>query len=197
MADTGVHAVILAAGGSGRFGQPKQLLELDGEILIHRAVRQALASGADGVSVVLGANRALIEPQLQDQAVDIVIAEHWRDGLAASLRAGIEHLPSSCGGALVTLADQIQIEASDLNKLLRTWQAQPEAIVASTYDGVTGVPAVFPARVFPELESLTGDTGGKGLIARDPNVVAVPLPNAAFDLNTPADLARFKSATRP
>ena len=197
MADAGVHIVILAAGGSGRFGQPKQLLELDGEILIHRVVRQALASGADGVSVVLGANRALIEPQLQDQAVDIVIAERWRDGLAASLRAGIEYLPSSCGGALVTLVDQIQIEANDLNKLLQTWQAQPEAIVASTYDGVTGVPAVFPARVFPELESLTGDTGGKDLIARDPNVVAVPLPNAAFNLNTPADLARLNSATCP
>lgn len=197
MADTSVHIVILAAGSSGRFGQPKQLLELDGEILIRRVVHQALASDADGVSVVLGANQALIKPHLQDQAVDIVTAERWHDGLSASLRAGIEHLPSSCGGVLVTLADHIQIEASDLSKLLQTWQAQPEAIIASNYDGVTGVPAVFPARVFPELVSLTGDTGGKCLIARDPMVVTVPVPNAAFNLNTPADLARLKSAMRP
>ena len=197
MVDTGFCIVILAAGSSGRFGRPKQLLELDGEILIRRVVRQALTIDAAGVSVVLGANRALIEPHLQDQAIDIVTAERWRDGLSASLRAGIEHLPSSCSGVLVTLVDQIQIEASDLKKLLQTWQVQPDAIIASTYDGVTGVPAIFPARVFPALVSLTGDAGGKGLIARDPNVITIPTPNAAFNLNTPADLAQLKSAARP
>ena len=50
-------AVVLAAGGSTRLGRPKQLLTRDGETLVHRAARLAIATGATRVLVVTGAQR--------------------------------------------------------------------------------------------------------------------------------------------
>ena len=43
-------AVVLAAGGSTRLGRPKQLLTRDGEALVHRAARLALACTSSGSS---------------------------------------------------------------------------------------------------------------------------------------------------
>ena len=49
-----VAGVILAAGASSRMGTNKMLLELDGESLVRRAVRRALAAGLAPVVVVIG-----------------------------------------------------------------------------------------------------------------------------------------------
>ena len=49
-----IGAVILAAGGSSRFGRPKQLLQFRGETLVHRAVSAATGAGCDPVVVVVG-----------------------------------------------------------------------------------------------------------------------------------------------
>ncbi len=86
------------------------------------------------------------------------------------------------------LGDQPRITGNALKQLIHAWQANPDAIVASAYDGVIGVPAVFPARVFTDLVLLNGDTGAKSLIASDANVTTVSMPEAAFNINTEADL---------
>src|SRR5437763_12750721 len=49
-----IGAVVLAAGGSSRFGRPKQLLTFRGETLVRRAVRAASEAGCDPVIVVAG-----------------------------------------------------------------------------------------------------------------------------------------------
>ncbi|MDQ6718810.1 MAG: NTP transferase domain-containing protein, partial [Gemmatimonadota bacterium] len=54
----------MAAGGSTRFGSPKQLAEKDGETLVHRAAMAAKSAGADPVFVVLGAAADEIAPEL-------------------------------------------------------------------------------------------------------------------------------------
>ncbi|HEX8897614.1 MAG TPA: NTP transferase domain-containing protein, partial [Chthoniobacterales bacterium] len=50
-----IGAVVLAAGGSSRLGQPKQLLTFRGETLIRHAVRAAAEAGCDPVILVVGA----------------------------------------------------------------------------------------------------------------------------------------------
>src|SRR5213078_4433048 len=49
-----IGAVVLAAGGSSRFGRPKQLLTFHGETLVRRAVRAAAEAGCNPVIVVAG-----------------------------------------------------------------------------------------------------------------------------------------------
>ncbi|NDE61556.1 MAG: nucleotidyltransferase family protein, partial [Cyclobacteriaceae bacterium] len=59
MMKTGI--ILLAAGSSSRLGRAKQLIEIQGETLINKAIKEAEKSKADGLVVVLGANAALIQ----------------------------------------------------------------------------------------------------------------------------------------
>ena len=53
--------------------------------------------------------------------------------------------------------------------------------------------------LFADVAALTGDTGARGLAARRPDqVTEVPLtPDEAWDVDTPADLARLRRAIKP
>jgi molybdenum cofactor cytidylyltransferase len=71
------------------------------------------------------------------------------------------------------------------------WQQRPDRIVAAQYTGTTGAPAIFPSELFGELAALQGDRGARALLSLHADrVVAVPMPSAALDVDTPADLAR-------
>ena len=189
-------ALVLAAGGSSRLGQPKQLLRLRGETLIVRACRLARGAVSDDVVVVLGAGALRLRCLLQRRRCDVTIVHNagWRDGMASSLRAGLERVPRGAVGVLLLVVDQARIEAGDLERLVRHWQNRPGGAAAAFYSGVTGVPAIVPRRHFPALRSLAGDTGARHLLGRLGGVVRVPTPTAAFDIDTPQDVAALATA---
>ena len=100
-------AVILAAGASRRLGRPKQLEVREGETLVHRVARLALAAGWAPVLVVTGCRGDEVEAAVRDLAVTPLRNPDWEEGMASSLRAGVEGLPSHCDGALILLCDQL------------------------------------------------------------------------------------------
>jgi CTP:molybdopterin cytidylyltransferase MocA len=181
--------VLLAAGGSARFGSAKQLARGGDESLLRRAARAAAASAPPGCVVVLGAGSARLRQELAGLPVRAVVNRRWRHGLSSSLVAGIDALPRSACAALVFLADQVALGPVDLELLAAAWRSAPTRIVASLADGVLGPPAVFPRRVFPLLRRLRGDQGARDIL-RDParDVVGVELPNAAIDVDQRGDL---------
>jgi molybdenum cofactor cytidylyltransferase len=82
-----VALAILAAGASTRMApRKKQLVELDGEPLVHRAARLALASQASHVAVVLGAYADDIAPAIADLPVTRLDNPAWAEGMASSVR---------------------------------------------------------------------------------------------------------------
>jgi molybdenum cofactor cytidylyltransferase len=188
--------VVLAAGASTRLGHPKQLATHEGEPLLRRAALAAVQAGARPVVVVLGAHAPQVAPALDGlDDVTVVVNAEWPTGLASSLGAGLRALGSaSCDAALVTLADQPLVDAADLRRLLAAFGA-PARVVAAEYDGTLGVPAIFGREHFAELLALTGDAGAGGWLRRHAGAVtAVPVPNASFDVDTAADLARLRSS---
>jgi molybdenum cofactor cytidylyltransferase len=188
-AGDGLHAVVLAAGASTRFGSAKQLVRVAGRPLLHTAVARASDVVGSAVTVVLGAGAAELAPLLSHSAASIVINRNWREGMASSIRAGMARLPSSCSAVLLMLADQAAVTAEDLKRLASVWRRQPEYIVAARYGVTTGVPAIFPRSAFFDLNSLRGDVGARVLLQRNPDrVVRVPMASAAIDIDTPEDL---------
>jgi molybdenum cofactor cytidylyltransferase len=188
-AGDGLHAIVLAAGASTRFGSTKQLVRVSGRPLLHTAVARAADVAGSAVIVVLGAQAAELAPLLTHSSAVIVINRDWREGLASSIRAGVARLPSSCNAVLVTLVDQAAVTAEDLKRLASTWRRQPEYIVAARYGTTTGVPAIFPRSTFSDLSSLRGDVGARSLLQRNPDrVVRVAMESAAVDVDTPEDL---------
>jgi molybdenum cofactor cytidylyltransferase len=186
------HVLVLAAGGARRFGSAKQLARLDGESLLARAVARATEVAGASVSVVLGAHAARIAPMLRHSPASLVINRRWEEGLASSLRAGVAQLPGSTPAVLVMLADQVAVTSFDLRRLITAWRQQPDWIVAASYAGRTGVPAIFPSNAFGALLELRGDTGAKPVLDRMADrCVRIAMPNAAIDVDTPEDLEKF------
>ena len=186
-----VGAVVLAAGGSSRFGSPKQLHTVGGQPLVRRAALAALDSGAAPVLVVLGAHADQVTPALDGLEVSIAMNDEWQRGLASSLATGVRALVAdpACDGVLVMLADQPLVDAAALSRLLAAFDGG-HRLVASAYGGALGVPAVFGREYVDELLTLEGDSGaGPWLRARGDDVTCVPLAAAALDVDTPLDAA--------
>jgi molybdenum cofactor cytidylyltransferase len=175
-----VAAIVLAAGRSSRMGQHKLLLPLGGRPLVSYAVKAASASSADPVIVVLGFQAAEIEAALPAGRFRVCVNPHFATGMSSSLALGITTLsavPPSSGrsisGALILLADQPLISTSLVNRLLERASATPDAIIAAAYAGVRSTPVYFPSRLFDELLHITGDEGGRSVIARHPDLVSI------------------------
>lgn len=183
-----LHGLVLAAGGSRRFGALKQLLEFNGRSLLRQAAEKAAELLGDRVVVVHGPKATKCRRELAELDVRHVDNEEWDSGMGSSLRAGIRALPEDCRGVLILLCDQPMIEAGHLETLIAAWCEQPERIIAAQYGDGLGVPAIFPAAYFDALRRLTGDSGAKPLLtANADEVVQVPLQEAALDIDTQAD----------
>jgi len=182
-------AIVLAAGASTRLGQPKQLIDVDGEPLLRRAAQWAIATRPCDAVVVLGHDADLIGTALDGIDVRTLRIADAATGMAASLRAGIEALDARCAGALIVLTDQLALSGAHLDALCATWRADPTRAVASAYAGVVGVPAVLPRAWFADIVALRGDVGARALLrTRRNEVIGVPAPELAWDVDTAEDL---------
>ncbi|MGH6925718.1 MAG: NTP transferase domain-containing protein [Propylenella sp.] len=194
----GVAAIILAAGQSRRMGGPNKLLaRFGGEALVRRVAERALASKADPVIVVTGHKAAEISAALDGLDVRVVHNPDFADGLATSLKAGLQVVPEQAGGALVLLADMPEITTAVIDRLIAAFRARPEpAIVLPTIAGKRGNPVLWSRAFFPELMTVTGDTGARHILARHEEAVErVEIGAAAgVDVDTPEALAKAGGA---
>ncbi len=182
-----VGAIVLAAGGSTRLGQPKQLLRYEGQTLVRRAAETALRAGCDPVLVVIGRDHREINGELENLAVILVPNESWKGGLGTSLRAAMAALPA-VDAVIILACDQPHVNGELLRQIIDQHHATGKPMVASDYAGTVGVPALFAASCFDQLRSLGDDGGAKGLLRAQPNDVAtVPFAEGAIDLDTPED----------
>ncbi len=189
----GLGSVVLAAGCSRRLGTSKQLLELGGEPLARRAARVAVEAGLWPVVVVVGDRAEEVRAALAGLPVVTVANAAVLHGLSGSIRLGLERLAEcspAAAGVVVLACDQPAVRATHLRALAAA-RRDERAPVASSYGGALGLPALFPAALFPELRALTGECGCADLLARHAAVVQpVPLPGGDLDVDTPEDWAR-------
>jgi molybdenum cofactor cytidylyltransferase len=190
-----VGAIVLAAGGSIRLGQPKQLLRAGGESLVRRPVNAAIGAGCARVVIVAGALRDEIDAELHGLAVDVVTNAEWQRGVGSSIRAGLDHmLPTTPRlHAVVLLAcDQPFVDASVVRRLISAWTDSSKPIVASRYADAVGVPSLFDRSCFHALRALPDQSGAKPLIeSRLADAAFISFEAGAIDIDTPSDVAAF------
>jgi molybdenum cofactor cytidylyltransferase len=193
-----VGAIILAAGGSSRFGQPKQLLAFRGESLVRRAVRAAAEAGCGRVAVVAGEQRDLIETELRETPAFVIHNPKWERGVGTSICIGLQHLLGAhpkVDAAVLLACDQPFVEARTISALMTMRDDAGKSIVASRYANTLGVPALFDRSCFEALLALSDDSGAKTLIeSRRGDVAEIPFEQGAIDIDTPADFERLTSA---
>ena len=190
-------AIILAAGSSSRLGKPKQLIEFKGNTLLQQAIDTAKAAVTGPVIVVTGANREKLLNATAGSGSLIISNEDWEEGIASSIRKGIEALEQSdnkVDGAIVMVCDQPYCDETVLRNLIAEQQRTGKAAVASAYGGSMGTPVLFEKQFFNDLKKLSGDSGAKKLLKAHPDRVAtVEFENGDVDIDTPEDLQKLQS----
>ena len=195
---TTVAGLLLAAGSGSRFGGPKALVVLDGELLVERGARLLREGGCDPVLVVLGAQADRVRARAQLPA-SVVVAD-WETGMGASLRAGLAALgQGEAGACVVALADQPLVGSGAVQRLRAAWRDGAVAAVA-TYAGAPRNPVLLDRSVWADVAaSARGDAGARTWLRAHPEQV-VPVAcddtGSAFDVDTPDDLARIRPQPR-
>jgi len=159
-----VSVVILAAGASSRLGRPKQLLELGGEALLRHTVRQALASHADEVIVVLGNEAMAIAEAVGDLGQRTVVNPEFAAGQSTSLVAGVRSVDPAAEAVILMLGDQPTVDAALLNRLIERFIEARPAIVQPVYREIPGNPVLFRGDLMSELLAVTGDQGAREIV---------------------------------
>jgi molybdenum cofactor cytidylyltransferase len=129
-----VGALILAAGGSTRFGERKQFLQFEGETLLRRVAKAAHEAGCARVVVVAGNSADRVNAELHDLPVHVVQNVEWRCGIGTSIKRGVAHLRHA-GSAIVILAcDQPFVSVEIIRKLcariVRSLRAVTQTLLA-------------------------------------------------------------------
>jgi CTP:molybdopterin cytidylyltransferase MocA len=176
-----VGGLVLAAGGSKRFGGPKQLAPLDGRPLLEHVLISMSEAPLDRVVVVLGSHADEVREHVPLHGAEPVVCSDWEEGLGASLRAGAAAL-ERCDAIVVALGDQPRISSEAVARVVSQRGADEQAVRA-TYNGVPGHPVLLERDVLARVSSLRGDAGARELLH------GVPLREVACDgLGSPDDV---------
>jgi nicotine blue oxidoreductase len=188
---------LLAAGEGSRFGQPKALVELDGQTLAERGVGLLRAGGADPILVVTGAVPLDLDGTLT------IDNPQWRTGMGSSLRAALQALTEAgrgpeigpeIGAVVVALADQPLVGAAAVARLIAAYRDGASVAVAA-YHGQPRNPVLLAREHWPEvIATATGDQGARTFLrTRSELVTLVECGDTGRpdDIDTPADLARI------
>ncbi|MCF2947005.1 nucleotidyltransferase family protein [Paraglaciecola aquimarina] len=191
-----VTVIMLAAGNSQRFGDIKQLADINGTPLVVHSLGSFLSKGEvlpelENVYLVLGANHRQIEKVIPTKVQKIYVKE-WQKGMGQSLAEAIQQIKPSINHVFVALADQAAVNMAVVNKMLLTLRRHPSKIIASKYNGHLGVPAIFPAKYLHQLGTLEGHIGARRIIQKNlEDVVCLDCPEAELDIDTPEDLQKY------
>lgn len=182
-----VAIVLLAAGGSRRFGSNDKLLgKIDGEPMAVCTAR-TLAALAPARLIGVCKRKGELARALEAIGFDIVLNPAEDLGLSRSLTLGIQAAArTEQAAALVCLADMPFVSVGHLHTLLTRFDASTAPIVASTNGEAAMPPALFARSLFGRLEASSGDRGARPLLN---DALLIPAaPEELRDIDRPSDL---------
>jgi len=157
-----ITGILLAAGAATRFGGGKLLQTLaDGTPLAVAAARHLAAALPRTIAVVRPGDDALAA-LLRPVTGTVVVCELAPLGMGHSIACGVA-ATRDAGGWVIALADMPLVRPSSIASVAQAL-ADGAALAAPFRDGARGHPVGFGRRFGPQLEALTGDSGGRELL---------------------------------
>jgi molybdenum cofactor cytidylyltransferase len=191
--------IILAAGASTRFGEPKQLLRLKDKCLLEWVVDAALKSELTRIVLVLGyAHQKILQSlgeKIQHSKLLVAINPQYEKGQSLSLQTGLLKIKDDYPAVMFLLGDQPMLNATTINVLLERFWADEKDMCVPIYRGKRKTPAIFRRRLYAQLMGIKGDMGARQLIDNNPDrvlTVEIEDPICFFDVDTQQDFANLK-----
>ena len=190
-------AVVLAGGASRRLGHPKQLILYRDQPLLEHVVQSVLTWPVDQVVVVLGCGAEEILEAVDFGGSVVAINDDWEEGIASSLRVGLDVLSRDphTDLAFIALGDQPGIPADVPTRLLEAAEVSPRKAIVPVYRYERSNPVLFRRQLWERVMTLEGDQGAAELLKAHPDWVEEVrvdhLPPR--DIDTPDDVADLHS----
>jgi molybdenum cofactor cytidylyltransferase len=188
--DRWVTGLVLAAGGSERLGQAKQLLPYGGAPLLGHVLQTARSCPFDQLLCVVGGASAEVRRWVDLRGVEMVENEGFGAGCSSSIVAALEHVDQRCDVLVLMLGDQPGVGVAKVEALLNGRGDAP--LAACAYRDGRGHPLALARSMFGELAGLHGDKGVWKLMDRHAGqVVDVPMDGPVpLDVDTWEDYRR-------
>lgn len=194
-----VMGVILAAGGSSRFGSENKLFsEINGVSIIYETAQKLLDSRIDLIKVVTGYQSDLIEEELRQMNIDFVYNSDWEIGQSTSVKRGLS-MRGKNDAVMFALGDMPFIKTSTINKIIEAGRSgDKNEIVVAGYKGIRGNPVLFNVDMLEPLEEkLRGDMGGRNLLENENiNLIETGDIGVLFDIDTGEDLIKARDYSK-
>jgi CTP:molybdopterin cytidylyltransferase MocA len=186
-----IGGLVLAAGAATRFGEPKQLADLDGSPMLEHSLRTMTAAPVSRVVVVLGSNASEIVDKVDLHGAEPIVCARWEEGQAASLACGLSEL-ADCEAVVVTLGDQPRMSPDAIRRVIAARNGA--RAVRATYGGEPGHPVLLERDLFEALRDVSGDKGARNLLLST-NVLDVPCDDlgGGEDVDTRAELDALRA----
>jgi molybdenum cofactor cytidylyltransferase len=152
-----VAGLVLAAGGSKRLRQPKQLLRFGSSTLLGHVLDTARACRFDQTLCVLGGGARGIRAAVDFSRVEVVENREFGEGCSSSIAAALGAVDPRADALVLMLGDQPGVTADTVAALLAGRRDAPLAVCA--YDDGRGHPLAFSRGMFEALSNLHGDKG--------------------------------------
>ena len=159
--------LVTAAGSGSRFGMDKLMLPVSGQPMgVHALNTLHLDNFALRV-LITSKDKGYLMDAAKERGFEVVINPAPERGMSSSVRLGTEYILTTgeYDGILYAVADQPNLSASTVEKLIDAFEREPACIWAPEAEGKRGNPVIFPASLFPELVQISGDKGGRRVIA--------------------------------
>jgi molybdenum cofactor cytidylyltransferase len=193
-----VAGLILAGGASQRMGQPKALLELDGQTFVQLAVALLLRAGCRPVVVVDGAHE--LDPVRHVAAAALVHNTSWQRGPLSSLQLGLARaleLEPRLDAIVVHHIERPRVRTQTVTALLACALAEPDCVWQPNFAGRSGHPLVWPRALFNALAELDPERDSARTLLRGPasaqrRTLEVDDQGVLDNIDTPAELAALR-----
>jgi len=189
--------ILLAAGGSTRLGQPKQLLSLQGKTLVERTLVTMQEAIPNTITVVTGGSAKEVSAQIEARNAHVAYNPEWETGMASSIKTGLNDLLKNSpdlNAIIICLCDQPFLTSQHLIDLQNSFINSDKKIIASLYNELESVPALFDQSIFPDLLALKGQEGARKVIRKaNKDILSIPFSKGIYDVDTPDAWEKIQS----
>ena len=188
------EALILAAGMSSRMGLNKMALNLSGKTVLGRMLTETLASKLGKIVVVTrpDQNDSIVEQYKSHSRNRLaVIPNFWPEqGMSLSIKLGLTQISRKAQAVMIILGDQILLNSGLIDRIVDEGLKTPDKIIVPSVRARRTNPVIFPQSFFEELRRITGDIGGRKILAKNEPMTRIIELGEDYDdrdLDTPLD----------